>query len=62
MPQINILQETSHATHILKLLDKIYRYEMDSKRTVGATDRWQDVGRTDGQTNGRSETNMSPTT
>ena len=51
-----ILQETLHATHILKLLHKVYKYEMDPTRTVGARERTRDVGRTDGQ----SETNTSP--
>ena len=41
------MQETLHATHFLKLLDKIYEYEMDPNRTVGATERTQDAGRTD---------------
>ena len=31
-----ILQETLHATHFLKLLDKTYKYEIDPTRTVGA--------------------------
>ena len=35
-------------THFLKLLDKMYKYEMDPTRTVGATERTRDVGRTDG--------------
>ena len=43
-----ILQETVHITHLLKLLDKMYEYEMDLTRTVGATERTQDVRRTDG--------------
>ena len=45
-----ILQETLHTTHLLKLLDKMYKYEMDPTRTVGATERTRDAGRTDGQT------------
>ena len=57
-----ILQETLHTTHLLKLLDKMYKYEMDPARTVGATERTQDAGRTGGQTygqtDGRSETNI----
>ena len=48
MPKIQILQETSHATHLLKLLDKMHKYEMDPTKTVGATERTQDAGRTDG--------------
>ena len=61
-----ILQETLHATHLLKLLYKMHKYEMDLTRTVEATERTRDVGRTrdrrgtDGQTDGRSETNIPP--
>ena len=51
-----ILQETLHVTHPLKLLDKMYKYEMDPTRTVGTTERIRDAGRTDGQ----SETNIPP--
>ena len=41
-----ILQETLHAlTHLLKLFDKMYKYEMDPTRTVGATERTRDAGR-----------------
>ena len=61
LPKIQILkflQETLHATHLLKLLNKMYKYEMDPLRTVGATERTRDAGRTDG----RSETNIPPTT
>ena len=50
-----ILQETFHTTHLLKLLDKMYKYEMDPTRTVGATERTRDAGRTDGQADGRTE-------
>ena len=42
------MQETLHATHLLKLLDKMYEYEMDPTKTVGATERTRDAGRTDG--------------
>ena len=57
--------ETLHATHLLKLLGKMYKYEMDPIRTVGATERTCDAGRTrdgqmDGRTDGRSETNIPP--
>ena len=58
----DILREALHATHLLKLLDKVYKYEMDPTRTVGATERTRDAGRTDGQTDGRSETDIPPTT
>ena len=45
-----ILRETLHATHPMKLLDKKYKYEMDPTRTVGATEQTRDAGRTDGRT------------
>ena len=56
-PPHEILQESLHATHPLKLLDKICEYQMDPTRTVGATERTRDAGRTDG----RSETIIPPT-
>ena len=40
-----ILHKTLHATHLLKLLGKMYKYEMDPTRTVGATERTRDAGR-----------------
>ena len=58
MPKIQILQKALHAAHLLKLLDKMYKYEMDPTRTVRATERARDAGRTDG----RSETKIPPTT
>ena len=39
-------------THLLKLPDKMYKYEMDPTRTVGH------AGRTDGRTDGRTEWNQ----
>ena len=50
-----ILQETLHATHLLKLLDKMCKYEMDRTRTVGATEQTQDAGRMDRRTDGRMD-------
>ena len=47
-----ILQDTLHATHFLKLLDKLYQYEMDPSRTIGATEHSRDAGRTDRWTDG----------
>ena len=38
----------------------MYKYEMDPTRTVGTTERTQDVGRTDGQMDGQIETNIPP--
>ena len=49
------LQETLHATHFLKLLDKMYKYK-DPTRPVGATEQTRDAGWTDEQ----SETNIPP--
>ena len=52
------MQKTLHATHFPKWLDKMYTYEMDPTKTVGATERTRNAGRTDG----RGETNIPPTT
>ena len=58
-----ILHKNFHTTHLLKLLGKMYKYEMDPTRTVGATEWIYDAGQTRGrQTDGRSETNIPPTT
>ena len=43
---------------LLKLLDKMYKYEMDPSRTVGATERTRDAGQRDGRTDGRTEWNQ----
>ena len=43
-----------HETHFLKLLDKMYKYETDPTRTVGATERTRDAGRMDGRRDGRT--------
>ena len=53
--KFEILQETSHAAHLPKLLDKMHKYEKDPTRTGGATERTLDAGRTDGQTDGRTD-------
>ena len=47
----------------LKLLGKMYKYEMDPNKTVGATERSCDAGRTRagrpaGRTDGRTEWNQ----
>ena len=41
---LEILQESLHTAHLLKLLNKMYKYKMDPTRTVGATERTRDVG------------------
>ena len=46
LPKIQILQENLHVTYLLKLLDKMYKYKMDPTRTVRATERTRDAGRT----------------
>ena len=59
-----MLYETVHAIHLLKLLDKMCKYEMDPTRTVGVTEQTRDAGWTDGRTDrrtdGQSETNRHP--
>ena len=50
-----ILLVTLHATHLLQLLYKVYKYEKDPTRTVGDTERTRDAGRTDEQTDGRTD-------
>ena len=56
-----ILQQTLHVTHLMKFLYKMYKYEMDPTRTVEATVRTRDAGRTrdgrgtDGWTDGRTD-------
>ena len=53
-----MLQETLHETHLLKLPDKMYKYEMDPTRSVGAREQTRDAGQTDRRTDGRSDTNI----
>ena len=50
-----ILHTTLHATHLRKLLDKMYKYEMKPTRTVGPTGLTRDVGRMDGQSDGQTD-------
>ena len=38
------MQETLHATHFRKLLDKMHKYKMDPASNVGATERTLDAG------------------
>ena len=46
----NFAKKLLHATHLLKLLDKMYKYEMDPTRAVGATEQTRAAGRMDGWT------------
>ena len=50
-----ILQAILHTTHLLKLLDKMYKNEMDLTRTEGATEQTLDAGWTDEQMNRRMD-------
>ena len=57
--KIQILQTNLHATHLLKLLDRMCKYEMDPTKTVGAIERTRmRDGRTDRRTDGRKEWNQ----
>ena len=47
-----MLQKTLHETHLLKLPDKMYKYEMDPTRSVGAREQTRDAGQTDRRTDG----------
>ena len=53
--KFEILQSTLHVTHLLKLLDKMYKYAMDPTRNVGPTERTWYAGRTEGQTDRRTD-------
>ena len=55
LSKIQILHESLHVTNLLKLLDEMYKYEMDPTRTVGATEQTGDAGRTDRRTEGRTD-------
>ena len=43
-------KQTLHATHLLKLLDKMYKYEMDSTGIIEDTERTRFCPQTDRQT------------
>ena len=47
-------------THLLKLLDKMCKYEMDPASIVEDTERTPFCPHTDGQTEGRRETSIPP--
>ena len=44
------MPKTLHVTHLLKLLDKMYKYEMDPASIVEVTERTRLCPQTDGQT------------
>ena len=49
------MPDTLHAMYRLKLLNKMYKYEMDPTITVGTTEHTRDAGRTDGQEDRRMD-------
>ena len=59
MSNFKIFQKTQHATHLLKLVDKMCKYEMDPASIVEDTERTrfcpQTDRRTDGQTDRRTD-------
>ena len=55
MSKIHILKETLQATYLMKLLNKMYKYEIDPTRTLGATERTCDAGQMDGRTDRRTD-------
>ena len=50
-----ILKRALHETHLLKLLDKMCKYEMDPMSIVEDTERTRFCPQTDGQTDGRTD-------
>ena len=59
MSNLYILEKTLHATQLLKLLDKMYKYGMDQMSIVEDTERTLFCPQTaDGQTDGQGETSI----
>ena len=55
-----ILKQTLHLTHLLKLLDKRCKYEMDPTSIVEDTERTRFCPRMDRWTDGQGETSIPP--
>ena len=55
-----ISKQTLHATHLLKLLDKMCKYEMDPMSIVEDTERTRFCPQTDRRTDGQGETSIPP--
>ena len=55
-----ILKRASHATHLLKLLDKMCKYEMDPMSIVEDTERTRFCPQTDRRTDGQGDTSIPP--
>ena len=54
-PKFQILKQTLHATHVLKLLDKMCKYEMDPTSIVEDTERTRFCPQTDGRMDGQTD-------
>ena len=55
-----ICHKTQHATHLLKLVDKICKYEMDAANIVDDTQRTRFCPQTDIWTDGQGEASAPP--
>ena len=55
-----ILKWVLHATHLLKLLDKMCKYEMDTMSIVEDTERTRFCPQTDRRTDGQGDTSILP--
>ena len=55
-----ILKQALHAIHLLKLLDKMCKYEMDPMSIVEDTERTRFCPQTDRRTDGQGETSIPP--
>ena len=55
-----ILKRALHATHLLKLLDKMCTYEMDPMSIVEDTERTRFCPQTDRRTDGQGDTSIPP--
>ena len=58
--KFRILKRALHATHLLKFLDKLCKYEMDPMSIVEDTERTRFCPQTDRRTNGQGDTSIPP--
>ena len=59
LPKFQIFKQTLHATHLLKLLDKMCKYEMDPMSIVKDTEQTRFCPQTDRQTRWNQYTPLS---
>ena len=59
-PKFQILKQALHATHLLKLLDKMCKYEMDPMSILEDTERTRFCPQTDRWTDGQGDTSIPP--